>query len=296
MGYATVYTNGVIAVKEGRLLGDKIYLLPAMREEEARRVLAESGFGSGDDPVAEEEAALDTFIREYAPTAADKAYFLAPRDFHNWKALEKAKRLGVDPAPMLAPTGLMEIGELEERLHAGKPPVPALSAEASGAEIGAAYDNAMYGYLFRVCAKRPPLKRLLRARVDMTNILTACRAQTRDDAEKFRIAGGTLAKEQFFAIVSQDPEARAGALAGTPYREFYKACLTEPPFTAAERRMESFEEKYFSGRRYGLEGREPFLYYVFRRRAEIRNVRAVLASLRAGVRAEEIEKRLTGGK
>ena len=60
--------------------------------------------------------------------------------------------------------------------------------------------------------------------------------------------------------------------------------------------MESYEEEMFFRRRFGLEGREPFLYYVFRRRAEIRNVRTVLVALKAGVAAAEIEKRLVGVK
>ncbi len=297
MGYGTVYTNGVIAVKEGQLLGEKLLRFPDMTEGEVLRALSESGFGTGsEDPVLAEERALDAFIREYAPTQADRAYFLAPRDFHNLKALYKAQRLGVDPAPMLAPWGLWEEGELREMLAQNKPPVPRVREDAAGAEIGAAFDGAMYAYLFRVCAKRGDLKKLLRMRVDMTNILTACRVQDMGATDELFLAGGTLKKEQF--PLPGEGEKSEHAFDGTPYRAFYNACLAagKPPYTGAERILESFEEQSYFGRRFGLDGREPFLYYVFRRRAEIRNVRMILVSLRAGVPPKEIEKRLTGVK
>ena len=300
MGYGTVYTNGVIAVKERQLLGEKLLRLASMTAEEALRTLSESGFGAGggDDPVLAEERALDAFIREYAPTQADRAYFLAPRDFHNLKALYKAEKLGSDPAPMLAPEGMWQMAELEAMLAQKKPPVPDIAEDATGAEIGAAFDRAMYAYLFRACARRGDLKKLLRARVDMTNILTACRVSDMGALDSFYIPGGALKKEQFEAAFSSDAEARESAFSGTPYREFYAACLgaARPPYTGAERLLESFEEKSYSERRFGLEGREPFLYYVFRRRAEIRNVRVILVSLRAGVPSSEIEKRLAGVK
>ncbi len=299
MGYSTTYTNGVIAVKERQLLGEKLLRFPGMTAEEVLRALSESGFGQGGgDPVAAEELALDGFIREYAPTEADRAYFLAPRDFHNLKARYKAKALGVDPAGMLAPEGLWTQEVLDKMLEENKPPVPEIGEGATSAEIGAAFDNAMYEYLFRVCGRRSNLRKLLAARADMTNILTACRAKDAEEAEKLSVAGGTL-KEQWLAdFFSGDGERREGALAGTPYEAFYAACLSagKPPFTEAERLLESYEEEMFFRRRFGLEGREPFLYYVFRRRAEIRNVRTVLVALKAGVAAAEIEKRLVGVK
>ncbi len=296
MGYGTAYTNGVIAVKEKQLLGEKLLRFPGMTAEEVFRALAESGFGAGgDDPVAAEEASLDGFIREYAPDHAHAAYFLLPRDFHNMKALVKAKLLSADPSPMLAPVGFQTVEELREQIEKD-PPVPWEQLEqATGAEIGAAFDAAMYARLFRVC-RRANLRTLLKVRVDLTNILTACRASDAEEAEKFFLAGGTLARERLFAGIFPEEEKRE-AFNDALCEEFRKACLSagKTPYTGAERILESFEEKFFFARRFGLEGRELFLYYVFRRRAEIRNVRMILVCLQAGVSAAEIEKRLVGG-
>ena len=101
----TLYTNGVIAVKEKQLLGEKLLRFPEMTVQEVFRALSESGFG-GDGQDAEalcraEEGVLDAFIREYGPTKAELTYLLAPRDFHNAKALCKAKRLNKDAEAML---------------------------------------------------------------------------------------------------------------------------------------------------------------------------------------------------
>ena len=88
----TAYTNGVIAAREKYLLKDKLYRLCELTAEDAFRALIESGFGAGalaesvyeyEKLIAAEEASLDGFVREYAPSPAEKAYLLSPRDFHN---------------------------------------------------------------------------------------------------------------------------------------------------------------------------------------------------------------------
>lgn len=296
MGHNTAYINGVIAVKEKSLLGEKLLRFCEMTAEEVLRTLAESGFGADAGGVAEEERALDAFIREYAPTEADRAYFLAPRDFHNLKALYKAARTGADPAPMLGPEGLYPIRELETILTQKRPPMPEIEGDASGEQVGAAFEKAMFSHLFCVCGRRGILKKLLIARADMTNLLTAFRAGEWARAEALFVGGGTIEKAQWDAVFSEDPAVRAHALAGTPYEAFYAACLAagKTPYTDAERMLESFEEQFFYEKRFGLEGRESFLYYVFRRRAEIRNVRTVLVCLKAGVPAKQIKRRLAG--
>lgn len=302
MTFDTTFTNGVIAVRERQLLGEKVLRFPEMGAGEVLRALSESGFGGGESEteaiVAHEEGVLDEFIRTYAPSEAEKAFFLAPRDFHNMKALIKAERLGVSADSMLAPEGMRTLEELKQLLEEKKPPVPPIGDDATGTEIGAAVDRAMYAYLFKVCFMRPVLKKFLAFRADMTDILTAFRAESREEAEALFVGGGKLKKKQFDKIFSEDPEIRKHALDRTAYAAFYAACLAaegkELPFTEAERMKEGYEVRYFFERRFALSGKEPFLYYVFRRRAEIDNVRMILICLKAGVDAREIGKRLIG--
>ena len=308
-----IFTNGVIAVKERSLLGDKILRFPEMTAEEVLRALQESGFGSGAESTdgealcEAEERALDAFIREYAPSKTELGFLLSPRDFHNAKALTKAAKLNTDAEKLLAPEGLVPVECISAAVSKGD--YSALEAnlasaiseaigkeELTGAEIGAIFDIALYKHLYALCKWRKVLKKLLAGRADRLNILTAMRADDREFAEKLFVSGGVLGKKQFDAIFSEDSEIAAKALDKTGYGQFYSLCLAAKakrlPFTEAERALESFESEYFFERKYELEGREPFLYYVFRRRAEIQNVRIILVCLNAGLSAQDIRRRL----
>ncbi|MCH5146539.1 MAG: V-type ATPase subunit [Clostridiales bacterium] len=308
-----IFTNGVIAVKERLLLGDKLLRYTEMSAEEVLRALREGGFGSGAESqegealILTEESSLDGFIREYAPSQKELEYLLSPRDFHNAKALCKAVKLNTDAEKLLAPEGLVKIKDLTAAIQSGD--VSALGKEfggaiketldsdkLTGAEIGAIFDNALFKHLSKVSKFSPLLKKLLVGRADRTNILTAMRSENREFAEKLYVCGGKLSSSELAKLFDDNRENLEKALNGTPYAEFYKLCYTAKekgmPFTEAERALESFEAEYFVAKRYELEGKQPFLYYVFRRRAEIQNVRIILVCLNAGLKPQDIKRRL----
>ena len=307
-----LFTNGVIAVKERLLLGEKLLRFTELSVEEVLRACKESGFGGveaedGEELVEGEERVLDDFIREYAPTQAEKVYLLAPRDFHNAKALCKAKLLGASAEKLLAPEGLIPVEVISAAIESGeyaglgKELGGAVQAaleteELTGAQVGALFDIALYRHLSAVCRFHPRLKKLLAGRADRTNILTAVRASgDRDLAETLYVSGGKLAAKDLSGIFDENAERAEHALDKKPCADFYKLCLSareKAPLTEAERALESYEAEYFQARRYELEGKEPFLYYVFRRRAEIQNVRIILVCLNAGLSAQDIKKRL----
>ena len=303
------YTNGVIAVKEKCLLGEKLLRFTEMTAQEVLRALTESGFG-GDGQDTEsicnaEERALDDFIREYAPSKAAVKYLLAPYDFHNAKALCKAEILHTDAEEMLSPEGLIPIEKLtaaiKDRAYGllsgeiAKAVKTALETEnISGAEVGVLFDDAMHSYLLSELKWNPLLKKMLVRKIDQENILTVFRSKTPEQAEALFVQGGKLSTEELCKLFEQDMG--TNPFKGTAYEEFYALCLRARdrglPFAEAERYQESFEAEYFRARKYELEGKEPFLYFVFRRRAEIQNVRIILVCLNAGLSAHEIKKRL----
>lgn len=309
----TLFTNGVIAVKEKLLLGDKLLRLTEMNAEDALRALVESGFGSGAEQAdgeslcKAEEKLLDEFIREYAPTDAEKIYLLAPRDFHNAKAVCKAQRTGEDAENMLAPEGCIPVSlilkgvvEGEYRLlgnELGSAVKTVMESEnITGAEIGAIFDSALFNRLYGGCKRNKTLKTLIIERADMTNILTAMRSSSLEKAEKLFVGGGRLKVGRLAAVFDDNIERAEKALENTEYAEFYKLCFAAKqkrlPLTEAERALESFEAEYFARRRFELVKSEPFLYYVFRRRAEIQNARIILVCLNAGLSSGEIKRRL----
>lgn len=304
------YINGMIAVKERSLLGEKLLRCCEMTAEELLRTVRESGFGGGTAEDGEalcvaESAALDDFIRTYAPSRAIAEYLLSPRDFHNAKALCKANLLGTDPARLLAPAGLLPVDKIREAVESGETdglgdPLggavrEVLQAEkGEGAEIGMIFERALYRRLKKSCKRSGTLKKLLRGKADRTNILTALRAAEPD--ETLFVEGGTLGADLLWKLSSLDMVSAKELFVKTPYAGFAALCLEAKeagrPFAEAERELDSFETEYFRAHRLELEGKEPFLYYVFRRRAEISDVRILFVCVNAGLRPQEIRKRL----
>lgn len=319
MAKDVIYTNGVIAVKEKSLLGDRLYKLAEMSLADAFRSLTESGFGKGAEVssyseyeklIAAEERETDAFIREYAPTDAEKEYLLAPRDFHNAKAAFKAELLGGGAEGMLAPDGLVPAQTVVECVKSGNCDMlcdelkGALaeanglkeSGNATGAEIGVIFDRALYRHLFKACRRNSFLKKLLKEKSDMGNILTAVRADSYEFAARCFTEGGALSAEDFKDVFSDDENVRKNALNGTEYYGFYRLCeeskAAGKPLTNAEREYARVETEQLYRNRFELKRAQPFLYYVLRRRAEMSDVRIIFVCLAAGYGAKDILSRL----
>lgn len=317
-----IYTNGVIAAREKNLLKERLHRLCELTAEEAFRTLLESGFGGGaetaasvyeyENLIAAEEARLDEFIREFAPSAAEKAYLLSSRDFHNAKALLKSAYLQTDVSRLLAPEGLLAIDELKacveaqdfapikeknERLaKACEEALAVLESEPSGSKVGEIFEKALYGYLFSVAKGKSALKKPLEAKADMTNILTALRCGDKELAREKYLPAGKLKAAELDKLFDEDSERAVKAFARTPYAAFVAACFASKqkgvPMTEAEKILGGYDAAYFAERKYELEKNEPFLYYVYRRRLECVNVRIVFVCLLAGLGEHEIKKRL----
>ncbi len=318
MAVDVLFTDGIIAAKEKYLLKDKILRMCELGADDAFRMLIESGFGGGealnvyeyDKLVTADERSIDDFIREYAPSASVKEYLLSPRDFHNAKALVKAEYLGVEPEKMLAPDGLVSVEDMKECFRSGNfsplnPELAAAIANAreylqtgdSGAEVGNIFEKALGTRLFRSCRHSRTLKRLISAKADMTNILTAVRSANLQSAEKSFISGGKVGVGELSKLFEQE-EAALRAFDGTEYLSFVKMCLAAKsqglPLAEGEKRRDSFDYDYLAANRFELKNSEPFLYYVFRRRTENENVRIIFVCLLSGMAEKDIKNRLRG--
>lgn len=320
MSKSLTYTNGVIAVREKYLLKDKIFKLCEGSAEDALRSVSESGFGRGAEVVSvfdfeklitADETDIDAFIREYAPSAVEREYFLSPRDFHNAKALIKALHLNLDTQNLLAPDGIYSSSlildcikkrdysplnkELEQALESAEE-LFADGETVSGAEIGLIFEKALIGHLSSVCSKNPLLKRFITIKADMTNILTALRSTDETFAKNSFVTGGKIKEDKLLTLLYEDGETAEAAFRNMAYSDFVKSCLDAKrsglPMMQAEKIAESYETEYFSAKKYDLKRSQPFLYYVFRRRIENSNVRILFVCLLAGMREQDIRKRL----
>ena len=315
------FTNGVIAVKEKRLFGERLTRFAEMSAEDVFRALTEAGYGFGaassvydfEEMISAEERDLDAFIRTYAPSEAELHYFLAPRDFHNGKALLKAHALGKDPEKLLAPDGLVPrekiascveagdfsplSGQLKSALEEGKALLDE-QAEGAGEQLGVIFERALFSHLAEHCKKNRSLKKLIARRADTENILSYLRSPNKETAEALFVEGGTLKKEKLAGLFSSDPEKGERTLNGTPYEELLKQCFQAKrqgkPLSEAEKQADDLEMDFYRHALYSKEGRDPFLLYVIRRRAENADIRILLVCLLAGMPASDIKARLRG--
>ena len=316
-----VYTNGVIAAKETSLLGSKIYKLCEMSADDAFRAVLESGFLRGAEVssvfeyeklLAADDRDIDAFIREYAPTNAEKAYFLTPRDFHNAKAIVKAFYTGAEEEKMLAPEGLLSVEQIslcikeenydplgKELAQACKESAQLFKEENSsvtGAQVGAIFENALYRCLNARCKSNSFLKNLIKRKADYTNVLTALRSHTPEYAATNYVEGGKIKREKLEKLFTSDDDKIVEEFKGSGLEEFLKACLEAKrqglPYTKAERMLSDLETEQLAAKKYELKNTQPFLYYVLRRRAENLNLRILFVCLMAGMDENDIKKRL----
>ena len=317
------YINGVIAVKETALLGGKLIKMCSATAEEAFRTLTESGFGRGSaarsafeyEKLLEEDLdEINSFVREYAPSEAEKAYFLAPFDFHNAKALLKSKYTGASPQPMLAPDGLIPCatiarcventdysplyGRLKEACENAEKLFSNEEKYVSGAEIGVEFSRAEYACLAESCKSNSTLEKFVVRKADMTDILSAFRSKTAEYALNNALFCGKLTKKHIEDLFEDNAQKVLDFYKNSPYLGFVKICLEAREnggkLTRAELERDNAETAELSLRRHELKSKEPFIYYVLRRRAENADLRIIFVCLAAGLGEAEIISHLRG--
>lgn len=319
MYFDTTYINGVLAVKEKTLLKDKLFRLCELDVDEAFRALLDVGFGGGtantvyeyEKLLQTETASLETFIQTYAPSETEKKYFLLPKDFHNAKALFKARILGDNADGMLVSQGVVAVETLRKCITAGEygvlSDIPALKTaceacekllenDTSGVSVGSIFEKALYEELLALVKSKRGLRALLTTRIDMINVLTALRSGDETLAKRQYINGGKLTERELQALLSSDSDSIRRAFTNSELKEFIELCLTAKekklPYVEAEKYRDSYDVRMLETRKFDLVKNEPFLYYVFRKKSEIANVRILLACKLAGLNEQTIKNRL----
>ena len=319
--YDVQYTNGVIAVREKNFLGEKLLRICEMQAEDAFRFLLDSGFGAGAEGVngvhdfeklvAIEDERLYAFIREYAPSKAELEYLLIPNDFHNAKALMKAKSLGVSAENMLASEGLISIKKLSDCVNEGdfselaeypylktacEEVKALLEEEKDGAKVGQIFDKALFDQLWKTLKGKKFLRGVLTEKADVTNIITALRSKDAESALDAYLPHGKLTNSELEKLFDTDFEKTKKYFSKTQYAEFVSVCLTAKeqglPLSEGEKMRDVREIEYFAKRKYELQKSEPFLYFVYRKKTELSNVRIAFVCLNAGLSENAIKARL----
>ncbi|MCR4402587.1 MAG: V-type ATPase subunit [Firmicutes bacterium] len=320
------YATGRVRVLETRLLdrGRIDRMIEAPDLEGALKVLAEAGYAraqvSGrslmtvDEITSSEEARLARLIQETAPEPGLVELVTARWDFHNLKAMMKAKLHRVPPEKAVARHGACDLALIERAVEGDGRGLPAQLAEALSVAraahelrptpetIDIAVDREMYRYLL---AKANSLRirylvDLIQTEIDLFNLAVYFRSRRmgrdRRLAEQAMAPGGKLSPLMLMASYDQPLEAVATSVAGTGYEALAgraAGALAEGrPIAELERMSEELMWERIRKARYVPLGPEPLVGYIFAKLYELRLVRLILVEKLSGVSRDTIRERL----
>lgn len=301
-----LFIDAACKSREKFLLGHDKYmrLIDADCFSDALKLLREYNFGKSADENADlsqvlyaEEEDLIAFIKEYAPNTGVHNYFLLPYDFLNAEALFKCKKLGLDEEKYLTHEGILTIDDIKKALDGKKSPIPEMDnalkqAELlfedgktpTGAMVDTVFERNKYAAIKRTC-KDESAAELIKREIDFKNISIILRSADLSEYESLKLPYGTLTKKQEKALMSKDKEQILQAFKGNVYYDFLKDAVNNigNPLTAYEKKAESYNLLKLKETRFFNKGTEPYLLYVSYRKADVKNVRLILLSLRSGV-------------
>ena len=313
-----IFANARAKSKENNLMTEERLhrIMESKTVEDAMRVLAEMNYAGGlavekDDfysLLKEEERLATAFVLEAAPKGIGFECFFMKNDYHNVKALLKAKYgQSADLEEMIMPDGNITFSELKRRLEEGKTDFdPYLDgavkyierefAEEKGTPriIDATLDRAMYENIKgRMPSCDGCIRAYFEAQVDLINMETWMRtfriqAGTAFFESNF-LAGGTISVKQFDEC-KWEKEKFNKMISSTPYKPFLDKM--EEGLTVFETARDDFLLKIISKDKADMFTVAPILGYYLAKVNEVKILRVVLVSIKNKIAPEEMKKRV----
>ncbi len=329
-GQSLIYSNARVKAMENTLLSaEKITRMTyADSLAEAVKILYESNYGGGvmvDNPYSfaevlhAEEERVAKFMREAMPDKSGLETLLYPLDYHNAKALVKAKAVGIkDAAYMLAPVGMIEHDLIEESIASGdfsklpKPMADALNliviattnGEITPRMIDIEIDKAMYIAIMMAvkAAKVKSLTKYWTSNIDITNISTMFRCKRIDADAKFFlqnfIAGGEVSDYLLSDLIDLSLEAVADKLRYTNYAKLVDLAVVD---LSAGKALISYEVEWdnylmeiFKVDKADIFSVAPIAGFYIAKKIELKMVRMILTAIKNKASEADIKARLRG--
>lgn len=317
-----IYSNARVKVMENTFLtSEKITrMVFAEQLEDGIKILSESGYGGvmpeGNDfdaVLTAEDRRVDAFLAEAAPAGSGMDGFLIKNDYHNAKALTKAKYTRRDAdEESLAPRGLIEIDAMRAAIQSDtyhdlpKPMAEALeSIDAAFARgdraprtIDATLDRAAYADILAYVGKCKSklLTRYWQINIDLSNISAFLRSRAVGKNKAFFqsgwIGGGTLGEEKFLSAYDQSTDAFCESLKYTDYRGEIAEAAAKGDMTAFECAWDNRLLELFRDNRNDLFTLAPLAGFYVGKKIEIKTVRMILVLLKSKADKSEIKRRL----
>ncbi len=293
-------------------------MLEAKNLTEAVRILLEVNYAGGLVPdgddfyslLVEEERIVTAFVRETAPKGAGFECFFLRNDYHNIKALFKAKYAQIsDVSGMLLPDGNYSFAYLKERFELGKldmspylqtavKNIEAAFETSSGSPriIDTELDKALYKEINSILSKGADkyIKQYFTAFIDTTNVASFVRSMKIGANFNF-FADGFLEGGEIpigdFASCGGDIAKAKKMLDKTAVKDYF-AQISEEDFAAYETAQDNYLLKIFAVNKTDMFSVAPILGYYLAKLNEIKVIRVVLVCIKNEVPNGEMRKRV----
>lgn len=312
-----LFIDAACKSREKFLLGTDKYarLMDAGSFDEGLKLLREYGFGKSapegctlSELIYAEEEGLIAFIKDYAPKGGAKYYFLLPYDFMNGEALFKCRKLGLEEEKYLTHEGSLAVSEIKSALDGKKCGIPELNdafTEAeklfeegtpSGAMVDTVFSRFCYKAMHRLIKDKKAIEFIDRE-IDLKNLSVILRCESLEEYKSMKLPYGTLTSEQEAVLIGKDKTKIIEAFKRNTLYEFVLKAVDDigNPLTEYEKLADSFNLLKLKETRFFNRGTEPYLLYVGYRKADIKNVRLIMVSLRSGVDKLVVKSKLREG-
>jgi len=316
-----IYANTRAITKEVGLFSKE--RLARMIESEslasAVKILYEVGYGGGlvlssadlfEEILVEEESKVNVFFSEVKLAGFGLECFVLKRDYHNAKALLKAKYMGIADSFMLMPQGLYPADILKSMVLEGKKGINfyleqavgklvalELDATPSPRVIDTTLDKALFedieSRLRKV--KDSNVKLYFTKLADYTNILSFLRTKKIGEKTSFLedcfVSGGKVSLDDLTKLLDADIDEIKKAIKRWGYTELEQFIETYN-FSGIEAAIDNNLIKIFKEKGTDVFSAAPLLSYYLQKLNEIKMIRIVLVCLKNNTDLEEIYKRM----
>ncbi len=313
-----IFANARAKSKENYLMSEERLhrIVESKTVADAMRVLAEMNYAGGMSVegedfyslLKEEERLATAFVLEAAPKGIGFECFFMKNDYHNVKALLKARYgQSADLEEMVMPGGNVPFSELKRRIEEGKTDfdpyldgavkrIERLFAEGKGSPrlIDVELDRAMYENIAsRMPSCDPCIRKYFRSQVDLINIETWLRCVRIHAGSAFLessfLAGGSIGLKQFEECKGEKEKFNK-LVSSTEYKPFLDKI--EEGLTVYETARDDFLLKIISADKADMFSVAPILGYYLAKVNEVKILRVVLVSIKNKIAPEEMKKRV----
>lgn len=322
LDYLTISAR--IKAMENQLLGRERMdrMLEARSDEDAVKVLQECGYPefSTDTPEEIDTALLsarEAVMQDLGDSAPDPRYldvFRLKYDYHNAKALLKAKAMGQDPERMLTGLGRIPAKTMAEAVESrdlnGLPPLLAAAVEEASEVLETTRDPQLcdivldrwsYRDMMAVAEETGSefLRGYVRASIDAANLRALVRTlrmgKNADFLSGVLFEGGDVDSRSILTVAGAAGAGLAELYAPTALKDAAEAgaaALSGGPLTEFEKLCDDAVSGYLAGSLLIPFGEAPLVSYLAARETEYTNLRILLMGRKAGLAPEVIRSRL----